>query len=276
MRLLLLIASILVFIIGIPLFILSGQTDYFFAWTISVPLTAAFLGAGYWSSFFIEFVASRQRSWARARVAVPAVLIFTVLTLVVTLIHLNLFHLGNAFNLITQIGTWTWIVVYVTVPILLLMLWMVQLRQPGGDPPRYAPLSTGTRLLIGLLAAGMLTLGLVLFIAPKNTALLWPWELTALTGRAVGAWMIGLGVAAAHMIWERDWQRVLPVSAMFSVFGGLELVVLARYVEVLDWNNLRAWIYLLFLVSMLTTGLYGLYAARRASRQQHSPSHEQG
>ena len=45
MRWLLLVASVLVFIIGIPLFLLSGQTDRYFAWTVSVPLTAAFLGA---------------------------------------------------------------------------------------------------------------------------------------------------------------------------------------------------------------------------------------
>jgi uncharacterized integral membrane protein len=64
MRTLLLVASVLVFIIGIPLFLLSGQTDRYFAWTISVPLTAAFLGAAYWSSFLIEFMASRERVWA--------------------------------------------------------------------------------------------------------------------------------------------------------------------------------------------------------------------
>jgi hypothetical protein len=35
MRWLLLVASVLVFIIGIPLFLLSEQTDRYFAWTIS-------------------------------------------------------------------------------------------------------------------------------------------------------------------------------------------------------------------------------------------------
>ncbi len=105
MRWLLFVASVLVFIIGIPLFLLSGQTDRYFAWTIAVPLTAAFLGAGYWSSFFIEFVAARQRAWANSRVAVPAVFVFTTLTLVATLIHLDLFHLGASFAAITRIGT---------------------------------------------------------------------------------------------------------------------------------------------------------------------------
>lgn len=269
MRRLLLVAGVLVFIIGIPLFVLSEQTDRYFSWTISTPLTAAFLGAAYWASFFIEFVASRERVWARARVAVPAVLIFTVLTLVNTLLHLGHFHFGDSFGLLTRIGTWTWMVVYATVPPLMLVLWVLQLRLPGGDPTRQAPISTGMRLAIGLLAVGMLGLGLALFVAPLSTAPLWPWELSpltgqALTGQAVGAWMIGLGVAAAHMVWERDWRRVLPASAGLAVFGGLQLLALFRYPGTVDWAAPRAWIYLLFLLSLLAVGLYGLYAARRA------------
>ena len=266
MRWLLLVASVLVFIIGIPLFLLSGQTDRYFAWTISVPLTAAFLGAGYWSSFFIEFVAARERVWANSRVAVPAVFVFTALTLVATLVHLDLFHLGSSFAGITQIGTWTWMVVYVSVPILLAALWLIQLRLPGGDPPRRTPMSGGVRLAIYLLTAGMLAVGAALFVAPLGAGVLWPWELTPLTGRAVGAWLIGLGVAAAHMARERDWRRVLPASAMFAVFGALELVVLFRFLGDVVWSGVRAWIYLLFLLSMLAVGLYGLYAARTPER----------
>jgi hypothetical protein len=266
MRRLLLVASVLVFIIGIPLFLLSGQTDRYFAWTISVPLTAAFLGAGYWSSFFIEFVAARERVWANSRVAVPAVFVFTALTLVATLIHLDLFHLGDSFAAITRIGTWTWMAVYVSVPILLAALWVIQLRLPGGDPPRRVPMSGLVRLPIYLLAAGILAVGVALFVAPLGTGVLWPWELTPLTGRAVGAWLIGLGVAAAHMAWERDWRRVLPVSTMFAVFGALELVVLLRFLRGVDWGGARAWIYLLFLLSMLAVGLYGLYASRTPTR----------
>ena len=262
MRRLLLVASVLVFIIGIPLFLLSGQTERYFAWTISVPLTAAFLGAGYWSSFFIEFVASRERAWANSRVAVPAVFVFTLLTLVATLIHIDLFHLGSSFAGITQIGTWTWMAVYVSVPLLLAALWIIQLRLPGGDPPHRTPMSGRVRLAIYLLTAGMLAVGAALFVAPLVAGVLWPWELTPLTGRAVGAWLIGLGVAAAHAAWERDWRRVLPASAMFAVFGVLELVVLVRFLGEVAWSGAQAWVYLLFLLSMLAVGLYGLYAAR--------------
>jgi hypothetical protein len=45
----------------------------------AAPLTAAVLGAGYWASFALELLSARERHWARTRVAVPAVLLFSTL-----------------------------------------------------------------------------------------------------------------------------------------------------------------------------------------------------
>src|SRR5258707_2712798 len=104
MRRMLYVAAALVFLAGIPLFLLTEHTDRFFAWTIQSHLTAAFLGAAYWASFVLEILAARQRLWTRARSAVPAVLIFTALTLVVTLLHLDRFHF-NAPELLTRAVT---------------------------------------------------------------------------------------------------------------------------------------------------------------------------
>jgi hypothetical protein len=80
MRRLLYVNSALVLVIGIPLYLLSPQTETYFAWTIHPPLTAAVLGAGYWASFVLELLSARERLWARTRVVVPAVLLFSTLT----------------------------------------------------------------------------------------------------------------------------------------------------------------------------------------------------
>ena len=82
MRRLLYVAAVLVLLAGFQLFVFTDRTASYFAWTIRNPLGAAFLGAGYWASVGFEAVAARQRIWANARIAVPTVLVFTVLTLV--------------------------------------------------------------------------------------------------------------------------------------------------------------------------------------------------
>ena len=105
MRRLLYVNSALVLVIGIPLYVLSDQTDTSFAWTIHPPLTAAVLGADHWASFILELLSARERLWARTRVAVPAVLVFSTLTLVITLVHAGRFHFHSP-QLITRAGTW--------------------------------------------------------------------------------------------------------------------------------------------------------------------------
>lgn len=91
-RVILYAASFLVLSVSLSLFFFPEQTDVYFSWTIKPPLTAVFLGAGYLASFFFEFLSARERVWANARPAVPGVWLFTLLTLIVTLLHLDRFH----------------------------------------------------------------------------------------------------------------------------------------------------------------------------------------
>jgi hypothetical protein len=115
MRSLLLAASVLVFLAGFQLFVLTEHTDSYFAWTIQPPLTAAFLGASYFASFLLEFLASRETDWDKGRIAVPAVFVFTTLTLIATLLHADRFHF-NSPELVARFAAWFWLAIYAVVP----------------------------------------------------------------------------------------------------------------------------------------------------------------
>ncbi len=268
----LVVASLLVLGIGTPLFLAPTETDTLFSWTVNPPLTAAFLGAAYWSAFLLEILAARQRTWARSRIAVPSVLLFTAMTLVATLMHLDKFHFGSESSGLTRGITWIWLIVYAMVPPILAVLFWLQLRRPGPDPTRSAPLSAGLRGLLAVQAVVMLPLGVALFVSPTavGTAV-WPWSLSALTGRAIGAWLIGVGVAAAHSVWENDLVRLSGAFGSYIAMGVLELVALLRFAgadhpvtgdPVLDWAAARTWIYLVFVVGVGVAGLWGRLAGR--------------
>lgn len=262
MQRMLLVASGLVFIVGIQLYVLTERTDQFFAWTIASPLTAAFLGGGYWASCAMELLASRKRIWAQARIAVPAVLLFTTLTLIVTLLHIDKFHF-SAPSLLTRGMTWVWLAVYAIVPLVMGWLLIGQLRAPGADPPRGVALPGWLRAALVLHGAIMAPLGLALLLAPTLVAPIWPWALTPLTARAIGAWLLSLGVAALHASWENDWRRVQVATLSYTVFGGLQLLALLRYPQELRWADPAAWLYLAFILSVLLVGVYGW---RRSTR----------
>ena len=266
MRWLLFTASVLVLLAGLQLFVFTGRTDHFFAWTIANPLAAAFLGAAYWASVALEALAGRQALWANARIAVPAVLVFTVLTLAATVTHLGQLHLGGRFTAGTQIVTVHWISIYVLVPALLLILLAAQARRRGTDPPRSARLPGWLCVLLAVQAAVLLGLGFALFAVPGQAAPLWPWQLTPMMAQATGAWLISLGVAAGHALRERDARRLRPAAAGYVLLAVLLSVALARYPHLFAWRSVSGIGYLAFLATMLLTGLAALARGTMTNR----------
>jgi len=209
-------------------------------------------------------MAAREQIWARSRVAVPAVLLFTSLTFIITLVHLDKFHLG-ASNSLTLILTWAWIIVYASVPLIMGTLLVLQVRAQGSNPPIIAALPNWFRLILGLQAAIMLIFGIVLLLSPETAIPLWPWELTPLTARAIGAWLVGMGVAGAQSFRENDWVRLRPAMLAFMTYALLQLINLLRYPDAsgLDWSAPKTWLYLLFILSILAIGGFGAWKTQK-------------
>lgn len=261
MRWLLAVAGVLVLAIGLPLYLVPQNSEEYFSWTVEPALSAAFLGGAYLSAAVIEFDAARQRIWANARVAVPAVLVFTLLTLFVTLANAGRYHF-RAPGFVQSAGSWAWLAVYVVVPPIMAVVLVVQLLRGGTDPVRLQPIPVALR---GVLAAGGLALvagGVILLIDPDAASWMWPWSLSAVTGRAYGAWLVGFGIAMVHVAWEADWRRVRPATAGAGVLGALQLVALLRYPDVPAWDAPQTWVYVTVLVSFVALGLWGWRAAR--------------
>lgn len=247
-------AGALVALAGLQLFVFTERTDRYFAWTIDTPLTAAFLGASYWASLAFQWTAARRRVWAEARIAVPTAFTFTSLTFVATMLHIDRFHLGSEFETATQVVTWFWIAVYATVPVMMAVLAMRQWRAPGADPARAVRLPVWLRGLVVGQALVLAPVGIGLLLAPGQTGSWWPWELTPLTARAIGAWVFSLAVAQAHAAWEDDIVRLRPATAAYLAFGLLQLVALARYPDDMSWNGAAGVGYVAFLASTLVVG----------------------
>lgn len=261
MRWLLYAAGTLVFLAGLQLTLFSEQTDTYFAWTVTPPLTAAFLGAAYWSAVPVELIAARQRTWAQARVAVPAIWLFTTLTLIVTLLHFDRFHFSSPVAS-AQGAAWFWLAIYAGVPVAMLVIGFLQVRVPGGDPAPGPRPPMWMRIAGCAQGGGMLVFGAGLLVAPAVLASVWPWTLTALTGRAIGAWFVGLGFAAFHAMRENDLSRIRPLAGGYLAFAVLELVAIARYAGDVNWSAPAAWVYLAFLLSILPVGLFGWFGSR--------------
>src|SRR5258706_6575380 len=149
----------LLLIAGIQLFVLSEKPEPYFAWTFASAISAAFMGAGYWSAMFHAYTGARAKGWAFVRSSMPAALTATGMLSVTTFLHLDKFHLNSPL-LITRFVTWIWIAVYVTVPPILAIAWIIQSRLPGAHDKGKNPLPTWMRGGIARLAPFPLSSGL--------------------------------------------------------------------------------------------------------------------
>jgi hypothetical protein len=262
MRIILLAASVLVLAAGLDLFLLTEQTATSFAWTIQSFMTAAFLGAGYLSSFPLEFLAYREKTWANARIAVPSVFLFTTLTLVATFLHLDKFHLNSPIFL-AMVAAYIWLAIYIAIPVAMLIFFIYQIRLQGWTPKRKATLNIWIRLLLAAQGTIMLVTGIILFLSPAISSTFWPWVLTPLTSRAIGAWLIGIGVIALQMTWENDHHRNRIAYISYAILGILQAASLVRYADEFNWSTAGSWIYVLFIISIIPVGLIGLKASRQ-------------
>ena len=226
-----------IFLLGLSLYVFPRQTDTLFAWTIKVPLTAAFLGASYWASTTLAVACAGERAWVCARAFAPPYLIAGVVLLWVTIVHIDLFHMDDLTG-------WLWLVLYAVFPPTTIALLLRQVRVPGADPPRTAPMPAAAMLVLGLQGGIMVALGLALIVAPLDAASLWPWPLTALTGQAIGVFVLAQGVLLWTACRERDWTRVRPAMIQYVVLAVLQLGAVARFPGTLDWDSAGAWLYL--------------------------------
>jgi hypothetical protein len=240
-RVLLLVAALLVFLAGLQLTVFTTRTDEWFAWTIDVPMTAVFLGAAYWSSAVLELAGAWSAGWARARLAVWTVLVFTSLTLVITLVHLDKFHLGADQPASARLVAWGWLAIYAGVPVAMIVGLALQSRvvSEAADGVR-RPLPAALRWLLVGLGVVLLASGVALLVDPVWAAQAWSWPLTPLTGRAVGAWLVGLGWAAVHARLVDDAERVRPLGLTGVAFVVLEGIALARHGDDVDWSGWQA------------------------------------
>ncbi len=239
----------------VQLLVLTTRTADFFSWTIAVPASAAFLGMFYLASTVMGVLALRQPAWAPARAAVLPMVMFSGAALIVTLLHLETFHLTTG-GFIARVAAWIWLGVYVVTPSAYVFAFWRQGRTPGGDPARTAPLPRWAWRTLAALGTTLAVAGLALLVAPPVVAPLWPWPLTALTARMIGATLLGMAFLAAAVVRvdDRPTGRIAAVGLVVCAVAAL-VVAVGYGAGTTQWAEPSAWIYLAVCVLLGTTAV---------------------
>jgi uncharacterized membrane protein YoaK (UPF0700 family) len=266
MRYLLVAFGVLTALATNQLYVMSSRTDRFFAWTIRPNLSAAFLGAGYAAGCLLVLTTLPAKTWARARLPVVTVLVFTLLTLAATLLSTSPFHFHSGGG-IARFAAWFWLAVYIVVPLWMIYLIGAQQRIPlEPRPTTGARPSAPLRVALRIEAVVLAVVGVLLYFWPSLQDSLWPWHLTALTARTSAAWIISFALAAYLASAERDLARMKWPAVAYGLFALLQLAALPRYHAEISWSKAATTGYLVVLAVVIATAAAGWRQAARTPR----------
>ena len=252
----------------IILYFWPNDTDKLFAWTIKPTMTPMMLAAAYFGGIYFFTRAILAKQWHLVKVGFLPVTAFASLLGIATILHWDRFNHSH-------ISFYTWATLYFTTPFLVFAVWLRNRTADLGtvDPDEFI-IRPVIRLFIGIIGLITLAVSLLLFLQPDLMIRLWPWMLTPLTARVVGAMfalpgIVGLGIAA-----EKRWSaaRIILEAQAFSIAMILVAAALA-------WGNFApskplTWLFvggLAFLLVAIAAFYLGceLYRRKRLTRLSH-------
>ncbi len=252
----------------IVLFLLPGQTDRRFAWTIHPAMTAMLMGAGYGSAIYFFVRVITERHWHRVALGFLPITVFTWMMLGTTFLHWGRFRHGSfPFEL------WFWI--YLITPVLVPAVWLVNRpHDPRTLEARDARFEGQVRW--GLLATGAILVAIAawMYLDPEGAVAVWPWGLTTLTARAIAAFVALPGVGWLAIVADGRWSAARIMIGTTAVGLVLLLVAVARSWHDFHHANVLTYVYLLGLVGTLATiAMLRMWMLRRIEQGEGARSH---
>ena len=230
----------------IILYLFPDHTQQLFAWGIQPRMSAMMLAAAYIGGAYFFVRAATRARWHWVQVGFLPVATFATLMGIATILHWDRFNHGS-------LSFFAWVGLYFTTPFIVFLLW---LRNRSTDP---GPTGTSSerrvprliRLVIGIVGGVTLLTSIVLFLQPSFMISTWPWQLTPLTARVMGALFALTGVGELGIALDERWSAAR--IALQSQMIGIALIALAI---VFSWNNFHqanplTWVFIASILFLL-------------------------
>jgi uncharacterized membrane protein len=241
------------------------QTGRLFAWKIDPPMTPMTLGAVYLGGAYFFVRAFRAKAWHTVKAGFVAVGTFASLMGVATIIHWDRFNHAH-------VAFWLWAGLYFTTPFLVWGVWGANRRRDSHIQADELLLPPVARLVMGATGAVAVLAGLFLFLLPQRAIDVWPWHLTPLTSRVLGA-VFMLGIAALGVVTDPRWSTARLMLQVQVVMLILILAGAFRARADFDTSNIMTWLLLAgFLGALGSAAVLSYTMDARDARRRSGPN----
>jgi hypothetical protein len=216
------------------LYPVPDDTGRLFAWPIKPTLTPMILGSVYLGGAYFFLRAATARQWHTVKGGFVPVGTFATLMGVATILHWGKFtHSHVAF--------WLWAGLYFTTPLLVFGVWWDNRRRDTPADSTELLIPARVSRVIAVLGGLSVLTALFLFLVPGRAAAIWPWTLTPLTARVMGA-IFALGIAGLGAPADRRWSSARILLQVAALMLTLILAAGVRARSDLDPANAVTWL----------------------------------
>lgn len=256
-------AFIIPFLIAafVLLFFWPHDTDKTFAWTIVPSMTAMMLASAYIGGVYYFVGVITAKRWHHIKVGLLPVSAFASSLGVATVLHWDRFNHSH-------ISFFTWTALYMTTPFLVVATWLRnRVTDPGTADLNDVLMPRLWRWVMGIGGVIGIVISLLLFLQPARMISVWPWQLTPLTARVIGAIFALPGMAGLGIALDSRWSsaRLVLQAQAFSIL--FILISAARAWGEFNQFNLITYLFVGGLALMLI-GSIAFYLFMESCRQQ--------
>lgn len=253
----------------IILYVWPQNTAQLFAWTIKPTMTPMTLAAAYFGGIYFFTRTALAQRWHEVQAGFLAVTAFASLLGIATILHWDRFNHQH-------ISFVTWALLYFTTPFLVIVVWLRNRRaDPGAPESNEVIVPLALRRFLGSVGAIALVVSALLFLQPALMIRLWPWMLTPLTARVMGAMFALPGVVSVSLARERRWSAARIVLEAQGLSFALTLIAAVRARGDFAPSSPVTWVFVGGL-SVLLAAVGALYASmewrRRRGITAYAPS----
>lgn len=250
-------------LMGVALFAAPGWSSANAAWKIT-PFAAMTLGGAYLGGGVMAFEAARNWNWSVNHTPLIFTWAFSGLEAALLLLHRQVLNFNSGFGIAYTIA----LGISAVATLASLADWARTRPRitPAGEPaPRWARMLAAAFTLVIAAFALLLTVG----VARGGT--IWPGELTLLTARTFGVFLLALALSLAPLVLSRSMAPV--VAEMRSGIVMAVLIALAAIVFIGDFNFAAQPLGIVYIGGCLAAiaGAAALLAFDRTHRLQAQP-----
>jgi hypothetical protein len=241
----------------VMLWIFPERSGDLFSWPVKPPMTAMMLGATYLGGAWFFGTVVVSRAWHTVTLGFLPVAAFAGILGLATVLHWDKFTAWHPSFVL-------WAILYFTLPFVIPIVWW---RNAGRDPRRVDPaiaVDGPIRWIVGGLGVVLTAASLLLVVAPDLLVPAWPWSLTPLTARVLGAMFALSGIVGIEIALDRRpaAARTIVQAQAIAIVG--ILAGLARARNDVSWDQPTAWLFVGGMVAVLVANVIAAYGRRAA------------